>query len=56
MEQKITLSISQLKWLFMAGMDRGKENIEIDMEDLLEQERTALDFDEFMLTVHGITI
>ncbi len=56
MEQEITLKVSQLKWLFVAGMARERENIEVDTDEREEENREAPDFGEFMLTVHDIKL
>jgi hypothetical protein len=54
MKKEITLTINQLKAIFIAGMEFEKQNIEFDMDE--RDEVDALDFDDFIKETFNIDL
>jgi hypothetical protein len=54
MERQVTLSISELKNIFKAGMELADQWTEMDTDE--RDEIDALDFGEYMKEVHNIEI
>lgn len=56
LKDKFELTVADMKNLFMSGMDREREDTLIDMEELNEDDREALDFGDYIKSVHNITL
>lgn len=54
MEKQVTLSISELKAIFKAGMELEKQRMEMELEE--REEIDTLDFGEYMKEIHDIEI
>jgi hypothetical protein len=54
MEKQVTLSISELKNIFKAGMELENQWMEMELEEI--EEIDALDFGEYMKEIHDIEI
>lgn len=55
-EKKFEFTLAQIKDIFRAGMDREREDTLIDMEELTEEDREALDYGDYMKEVHNINV
>ncbi len=55
-ETKIEVSIMDLMSLYLEGLNRGVEDLQIDTDLKEEDDRTSLDFGEYMDQIFGVEV